>query len=349
MSISACPRCAQQISIPAGVSSTAKVRCPICREQYVLADALAGLPPLLEVIDELSEPADDWLAAPEAPAMQAAAVEPPAEIMDDDATLDFSEAASEETLDFSEQQPEELEPTAAGADDALFMSDKDTEVEEGGFATSEPHVREVSADFEPIVATSIDEQTMLEVEQRKRDADKVPPPAGDEELLELDFDELEATVEMTSPDATIEFAPPPANAAAAEEELELDFNEFAPVEEIDDSESATIEFSAMPAAATDENAEEPEIDFGEPDANAETIETSALGLSAILARPPPRARRSAWILASPSPSKPKTQPTRSLRTARRKRRPKKPRRKRRRKSSTSSARKCRAAEASSAR
>ena len=57
-------------------------------------------------------------------------------------------------------------------------------------------------------------------------------------------------------DATVEFTPS-ASDAPAEEASELNFDDFTPAEATDPSEAATMEFSAMPAAAADD-----EIDFG---------------------------------------------------------------------------------------
>jgi|GEM_PF-2347200 len=46
-SISRCPQCEQQVSIPPGVPGEITVRCPLCNAEYPLADALATLPPML--------------------------------------------------------------------------------------------------------------------------------------------------------------------------------------------------------------------------------------------------------------------------------------------------------------
>lgn len=46
-SVSRCPQCEQQVSIPPGVPGEITVRCPLCSAEYPLADALATLPPML--------------------------------------------------------------------------------------------------------------------------------------------------------------------------------------------------------------------------------------------------------------------------------------------------------------
>jgi hypothetical protein len=51
MSIVRCPRCRDEVTLPARVSQKALVRCPLCLEEYVLQEALGLMPPTLEVID----------------------------------------------------------------------------------------------------------------------------------------------------------------------------------------------------------------------------------------------------------------------------------------------------------
>ena len=46
-SISNCPKCQQQVSIPAGVEAAAAVHCPLCNAEYALGEALALAPPEL--------------------------------------------------------------------------------------------------------------------------------------------------------------------------------------------------------------------------------------------------------------------------------------------------------------
>ena len=52
--ISSCPRCQKQVSIPGGVPSTALVRCPLCAAEYPLAEAVPPeLIPVLIVADQV--------------------------------------------------------------------------------------------------------------------------------------------------------------------------------------------------------------------------------------------------------------------------------------------------------
>ncbi|MBP88953.1 MAG: hypothetical protein CMJ64_19935 [Planctomycetaceae bacterium] len=74
MTIANCPRCEEQVRVPAGVSADATVQCPLCREEYSLAEPLRKLPPELLVVDDMSaSPVDDadiegsWDTAEEAP------------------------------------------------------------------------------------------------------------------------------------------------------------------------------------------------------------------------------------------------------------------------------------------
>lgn len=49
--IAQCPRCNEEVLLPARVRSEARVRCPHCQEEYLLADAMRKLPPALIVLD----------------------------------------------------------------------------------------------------------------------------------------------------------------------------------------------------------------------------------------------------------------------------------------------------------
>ncbi|MEO8498517.1 MAG: hypothetical protein ABI614_25925, partial [Planctomycetota bacterium] len=55
MTIANCPRCCEQVSVPAHASREATVRCPFCQEEYSLAAALDQLPPTLIVISDFGE------------------------------------------------------------------------------------------------------------------------------------------------------------------------------------------------------------------------------------------------------------------------------------------------------
>src|SRR4051812_2897922 len=50
MTIVSCPKCNEKVTVPASAPKGARVRCPLCQEEYDLADALAQLPPLLIVV-----------------------------------------------------------------------------------------------------------------------------------------------------------------------------------------------------------------------------------------------------------------------------------------------------------
>src|SRR5262245_17352755 len=51
MSVVACPRCAEKVSLPPKTPPAAKVRCPLCAEEYLLSEAMNTLPPMLEVLE----------------------------------------------------------------------------------------------------------------------------------------------------------------------------------------------------------------------------------------------------------------------------------------------------------
>src|SRR5688572_2935447 len=50
MTIVHCPRCRDEVTVPAKASPRALVRCPLCLEEYLLAEALAEMPPALLVV-----------------------------------------------------------------------------------------------------------------------------------------------------------------------------------------------------------------------------------------------------------------------------------------------------------
>src|SRR5438552_2852385 len=64
MTIVRCPRCRDEVSVPAKATARALVRCPLCLEQYLLAEALANAPPPLIIIG--GEVAQDAIEMPSA-------------------------------------------------------------------------------------------------------------------------------------------------------------------------------------------------------------------------------------------------------------------------------------------
>ena len=51
MTIASCPKCTDQVTMPMGVGREATVRCPLCHEEFKLAEVLDKLPPALIVLD----------------------------------------------------------------------------------------------------------------------------------------------------------------------------------------------------------------------------------------------------------------------------------------------------------
>jgi outer membrane biosynthesis protein TonB len=51
MSVVACPKCAEKVTLPPKTPPAAKVRCPLCAEEYLLSEAMSTLPPMLEVLE----------------------------------------------------------------------------------------------------------------------------------------------------------------------------------------------------------------------------------------------------------------------------------------------------------
>jgi hypothetical protein len=54
--ISTCPGCSRLVTLPEDLAPSAAVRCPLCRAEYPLSEALASVPPLLiPVADQATE------------------------------------------------------------------------------------------------------------------------------------------------------------------------------------------------------------------------------------------------------------------------------------------------------
>src|SRR5688500_5736483 len=51
MTIVHCPRCRDEVTVPARAQAKALVRCPLCLEEYLLGEALDLVPPALIVLD----------------------------------------------------------------------------------------------------------------------------------------------------------------------------------------------------------------------------------------------------------------------------------------------------------
>jgi hypothetical protein len=98
--ISTCPECGEQVSVPDGLSSEAKLRCPLCEAEYAGHEVLAALPPMLVVVDPgpapaAAEPAADGSQAAAAATVAAADVEPTGET-----TAEAAETGAEAAFDF---------------------------------------------------------------------------------------------------------------------------------------------------------------------------------------------------------------------------------------------------------
>jgi hypothetical protein len=51
MTISSCPKCDEKVTVPNNAPRSARVRCPLCQEEYVLSEVLDKLPPALVLLD----------------------------------------------------------------------------------------------------------------------------------------------------------------------------------------------------------------------------------------------------------------------------------------------------------
>jgi hypothetical protein len=248
MSISSCPRCAQPISLPAGVSTTAKVRCPLCRAQYTLADAAANMPPMLEVIEEApAGVAGVGFELPPDPGVEGKLdIAPRSELAETVEMAAMQESQREvpplADTGHSDSADEELVFEAPEIEhDDLTMQEQDTEIEDFNFATSDPLVREAPLEIEHLELAKPDEESVLDL--------GADPPADDEpahdalagEGIEIDFDHV-----------------PSVDQPAVAEEVEFDFDASETVDP-----ERTIVGSELAAAQPQMNVPETGLSFGE--------------------------------------------------------------------------------------
>ena len=52
MMVASCPTCYGQVTVPPHAELDARVRCPLCGEEYPLAEAVGDLPPMLIMLDD---------------------------------------------------------------------------------------------------------------------------------------------------------------------------------------------------------------------------------------------------------------------------------------------------------
>jgi len=64
MTTVSCPKCSDEVALPAGASPKATVRCPLCQEEFLLSSILDAMPPLLIVVDDPEEGASAGAAIP---------------------------------------------------------------------------------------------------------------------------------------------------------------------------------------------------------------------------------------------------------------------------------------------
>lgn len=179
MSTTCCPRCSGPVTLPAGVSNSATVRCPLCHAQYSLADALVQTPPLLEVVEAANEAdPDHWFD--EMPADDAPRAAGTAELTDlrqppQGDSLDEVQSAEDSTADQLEFAAEEA------SDDDLAVHQNDTEVEELSFSSSDSATPEAPREPEPVADAGQGDEGV---------SDSGEPDASEAETLALDAEQL---------------------------------------------------------------------------------------------------------------------------------------------------------------
>ena len=263
MSISTCPRCNKQVLVPVDASSTARVRCPLCHEQYSLADALANLPPQLEVIEELAQelPAEPL----DAPAAAAVFSEPLADV-----DLGSTSGAEKSEAESSFSDAPEL-GMPADRDD-FTLQDQDTEIEDFNFGTGETPVHVAADEPEPLVEVAPGDESALDFDTPTAESPSTEveslesAPAGDE--IEIDFGDAMMAESSDGAGARdeggIDFGQPQSEASEGDEMM-LDFG--TPDDGGATAEAGIVDFGEP---VRDVPADDYQIvpDFGEPDAAA---------------------------------------------------------------------------------
>jgi hypothetical protein len=103
--ISNCPRCGEPVRVPE-VDDQSEVRCPWCRETFVLRDVFATLPPILEVVSQIGSPTDYPIETSQAaqsasPSVDGGGYEP--------ADIEGADVEAEEDFEFDAIAPTEFE------------------------------------------------------------------------------------------------------------------------------------------------------------------------------------------------------------------------------------------------
>jgi hypothetical protein len=203
MSISSCPRCTEQVTLPVGISNNARVRCPKCRAEYTLADALVNMPPMLEVIgDGAMEPDASWFDMAQQPEGQL----PVADEHSDELTGTVAPAADQ--ADHQSVSDDDLLFEAVEIEqDDLLVEQPDTVIEDPLSAPVSPAGR---ASSEP---PPVDSGTALDNDALDFGvpAESVEPANAEEvgaDDFGMDFGQAPPLSEPAAEDAPIEFGAP---------------------------------------------------------------------------------------------------------------------------------------------
>jgi hypothetical protein len=249
MSITSCPRCSGQVTLPVGASNSARVRCPLCRAHYTLADALVNMPPLLEVVEDAAQAVTaEWRDTPPDESAEIEDVE--GSLVDE---LEFEESPTASTVSGADL-------TAAGSSEELTFDaaeaeeddlGQDTEIEDLSSSTFDsipPEPRRA----QPAQSASDDDENVLDFGEPLSAA----PPAGDEpasnddDEMALDFGADEVSEENAEAQ-TLAFGEPLPPDAELDDEIKFDLDQ---PETVADT-NATIEFSDAPSIRADDEVE----------------------------------------------------------------------------------------------
>lgn len=234
MSTTSCPRCSGQVTLPVGVSNETQVRCPLCRAQYTLADALVNMPPLLEVVASDAEADDDWFDEPRA--VPKALASPPSPV-DDITTPSGSLSGLEFVAPEAPEEEDELGDLAEPVDLDRESQIEALPVEDDDLVFDAPVAKAVPIDDDAHAEPGELEATLEFGDPQESEAETLEFDDAEPEFAEAEADDLSFDDEPEASEApTLEFG-----AAKREDEIEFDFDEPARPSA---ASAETIEFSS---------------------------------------------------------------------------------------------------------
>jgi len=306
MSLS-CPRCAQQVTPPAGIAPNTRVRCPVCQGEFVFSEVRACLPPTLQIVDEFAESdiAEPSTDAPVAALAEDAFELPAPEDSSEEFSLDDLAGDDSSVSPLSDELPDfsDVPAATAGADaetteedwnfEAIEMDDESPALEATPHAPAAEQISAADAGVEGLeLPDDLPLDTSIRMEEARLMGEEEPDFSSDDPLdfsseEPLDFGTAEPATRAVSPDEDpLEVAGPddflshsaPSEAptqlfesAPDEEGIHFDFDPVAA-----ESSPAIVENTAAHGwQPAEDGSDDLELDFGAPIEAGASIEPTS--------------------------------------------------------------------------